>query len=157
MIVFLVNTSFYGETHDIDSNAKQKGTSSLMNEINNDLRLTIYYLSLNTLTLYPLQEKDLKNVYYEYKIEVTNSVLRDHAEELAQIDNLKLPKSSKDKANLRVFCEFISKTGIVYTFGLGVGQKGDILIDGEFYNYNKIFYDFVSDFIPYSEIKYFQN
>lgn len=155
MVVVLVTSSLYGEVYDMDSNVKKKDSSNLIGEIRNDLRLTIYYIPLNILTLYPLKEKDVKDSHYYYKIEVKNIVLRRYVEDLEKIDTLKLQKAEDTKENIRIYYEFTSKNGKIYSVGLS-GYKGDILINGDFYSHNKIFYDFVSKFIPYCEIEYFQ-
>jgi len=156
LVLPLFITYFNREVYSmVPSINKKSGLKLISGEINNDLELTIYYIRLSTLTLYPLKEEDVKDKYYDYKIEIKNNILNKYVKDLEKIDNLKLQKVNKTEENIRILCEFTSNKGKIYSIGLN-GYKGDILINGEFYNYNRFFYDFVSNFVPYCEVEYFE-
>lgn len=132
---------------------KMNPSVRLEEQIYKNLELNIYYLSFSTLTGRPINEKDLINSYHTYKITVKADALHKYIQLLNEIDNVKLKKPEKlSLIDLRLFCQFTSDEGNIYSFGLQ-GPSGYMLVNGEIYNYDRVFYDFVINFLPCDEVK----
>jgi uncharacterized membrane protein YvbJ len=67
----------------------EKALNSLSNLVEdgdtNDLRLSIYYMSISKLTLVPVSVNDLINGRYDYKITIDGSDLAEHADLLSEL------------------------------------------------------------------------
>ena len=126
----------------------------LLDEIgNNGLKLTIFFIPIDTETAIPLiKELAVKN--YKYMITVSKSVLQDYSSELNKINTIKLqkPVGFDNYLNVRVYCEFTSKKGKVFSFGL-TNESKNMLINDLVTRNNRFLYEFIIPFLPQSEVE----
>jgi|LFRM01.1.fsa_nt_gb hypothetical protein len=121
-------------------------------EINNGLRLVIYYYPLDYLIRKSFTENDLINNFYHYKTEVNTKVLKQYIDKLKKMETLNLQEPEIiTPVDVRIYGEFLTDTGKIYSFALG-GNIDNMVVNGRMYKKDIFFYEFVMEFIPVGEI-----
>ena len=138
-------------------NKQSKFEIKISEEINNGLKLVIYYYPLDYLIRKPLTENDLINDFYHYKIDVNTKVLKQYIDKLKKIETLNLQEPDIiTPVDVRIYGEFLTGIGRVYSFSLG-GNIDNMLVNGRLYKNDIFFYEFVKEFIPAGEIDKYKN
>ena len=122
---------------------------NLVEEIQEEnVTLDIYYLDYNTMTIIPLKPDLLKSNYCNYVIHVKNRILKKHIGEIEKICKLKDNKAYiQNELDLRIHCEFIKKSKIIFTISLG-GFDENVLVNGVQMQNDMIYFNFISKFLP---------
>ncbi|MDP4268061.1 MAG: hypothetical protein Q8880_11570 [Bacteroidota bacterium] len=142
MFIFLLNTQ-----------AAAAQTPKLSMDFNKliyeqNLSLTIYYVSPFKLTRAPIKTKDLENGWFEYKIIVQNYRLENYMNLLNSLNKAKFtPVKKKSYENLRIYYVFETKKKKLLSVGMW-GNDNSMFINGYEVVENKTLYDIVMPFLP---------
>lgn len=120
--------------------------------------LDLYIMRTDALYPYPLRPEDLRKDS-NYKILVDNQTLLVYEEELSRVNTIKLIEYTDDsgfhpQVPLLIYGEFIGDHGIIFSFGLSLGN--DMLINGKRVKNDVVIYDLVKHFVPASETSNFR-
>lgn len=114
------------------------------------IKLVIYYLPLDLLTIVPLSNESLMNGYYNYKIVIGTSVLENYVDILNGMKSIKLERMpGEEPFNARIFCKFADDKGKTFTFSLNGSSK--MMINQRVYENNLYFYKLILPFLPSDE------
>lgn len=114
-----------------------------------ELRLTIYYMSPYILTQWPQSERELIESGYEYKITVGRIRLREHIDLLEQVANADLtPIENESYVDARLYYAFETKKNRKIFDVCMWGSNGGIIVNGLEVEENHIFYEVVLPFLP---------
>lgn len=126
------------------------------NESINDISLTIYHLSLQSLMFFPVVSvEDLINRSSDEKIVINGSDLEEHIDLFKQIDNdilIPVKKKSSD-LDLRVYYVLENKeNGKLFDVAMW-GDENSIFVNEIEVEGNNVFYDVIIPFLPEDEAK----
>lgn len=121
----------------------------------NNLQMTIYFLSLNALTRHPLNNKDLIKSH-QYQIVVKNNKLRGYLKKLNKINEITFKKTTMRYENVRVYCKFTSQQGLIFSFSLAC-RDSRMLINGVMVENNRYMYELIKSFLPLKERLFYDN
>ena len=141
----------------------------------NDLKLTIYYKSPFTLTLFPLSVDNLvyggtaindppgkksdTNGVYDQKTIVDGIRLEEYIDLLTQISSDVLtPVTQKSSINARIYYMFENKGKKIFDVAMwgGNSEGNSIFVNGVECKENEVFYDIIMPFLPENEAKELQ-
>lgn len=108
-------------------------------------------MPLNSLTYSPLSVQQSYEGLYDYKIIVSNNILKKYVQQIEQIDQLNMKPEIDISINTRIYCEMLNNKGErVYWFAImAFGEK--MMVNGIVVENNKLFYDLIQYFLPSSE------
>lgn len=114
-----------------------------------DLSLTIYYMSPFVLLRHPLSDTQLMNGAYEHKIMIPSNKLKEHIDLLNQINNKTLrPVVFKSYQDTRLIYVFeTKKDGKILSVSIQAGYSY-MYVNGCKVKVNKLFYEIVMPFLP---------
>lgn len=118
-----------------------------------ELSLTIYYMSPDTLTNMPVSVKDLKENDYELKVTVDGKRLQEHTDLLEQLSSTTLTPVEEQGSDgfARIYYVFETKNNRnIYDVCMWNGI-GDIFVNGVEFEAQDIFYDVIMPFLPENE------
>lgn len=118
-----------------------------------ELSLTIYYMSPDILTNMPVRVKDLKENYYELKVTVSGSRLREHIDLLERVANTALTPVEEQGSDgfARLYYVFETKNNRKIFDVCMWNGKGDIFVNGVEFKAQDIFYEVIMPFLPENE------
>lgn len=114
-----------------------------------ELRLTIYYMSPYILTQWPLSKRELIEERYEYKITVSGTRLREHIDLLELVANADLtPIENESYVDARLYYAFETKKNRKIFDVCMWSSNGGIIVNGFEVEENHILYEVVLPFLP---------
>ena len=120
-----------------------------------DMRLRVYYLDpfFHTRTIQPISINELINGFDSIKtvVDVEGSSLEDYIELLRLMNrHLLVSSNSRGKVDVRIYYVFETNEGRrIFDMGMWVsGTYGNVLINGQEFEWNDIFLDIVMPFLP---------
>lgn len=115
--------------------------------LDNDLKATIYYMPLTISTAITMTIDELINGNYYYKVVVNSPALDDNIDLLEKFNSVKLQKDlSAKRFEVRVYCEFESVNGKIFSFCLDPMLR--VRINNITYNADLNFFYFIRAFVP---------
>lgn len=114
-----------------------------------ELKLTIYYMSPYVFTQWPLSERELMEKRFEYIITVNGQRLREHIDLLEQVANADLiPIEKESFVDARLYYVFETKKNRKIFSVCMWDSNGGILVNGIEVEEAPIFYEVVLPFLP---------
>lgn len=122
-----------------------------------DLSLTIYYLSPFVLLRHPLSDTQLMNGAYEHKVTISSSKLKEHTDLLNQINKATLkPVVFKSYQDTRLIYVFETMKGDrILSVSMQAGY-GYMYVNRREVKVDKLFYEVVMPFLPDDAVKEIQ-
>jgi len=114
-----------------------------------ELRLTIYYLSLYTLTIMPVSVDFLINDWYEQKITVCGDKLQEKIHYFNQVKGAKLlPTRKAGYVNARIYYVFETASGEKILDVVVCSTNFTLYVNGVEYEANVAFFNIIMLFLP---------
>jgi hypothetical protein len=116
-----------------------------------NLRLIIYYMDPNFLTMIPMSVEDLVNAEGDWvqKVVIDGSSLEEHIGLLKQVGNITLiPVKDKSYINARIYYVFKTRFNRNIFDVVMWGENQSIFVNGFEVEANGIFYDLIIPFLP---------
>jgi len=112
------------------------------------LSLTIFYMSLYSLTPHPLSSENLASRRYEDRIIIGDVTLMEYADLLKEIDSASLtPVEEESRMDARIYYVFENKYGETFEVAMW-GRNDSMFVNGNQVEEESIFYDVIMPFLP---------
>lgn len=150
ILILLTGTAFTGSRVDTRPEKAMSHLSQIIETENVDeLRLTIYYISPEVLTLVPLDVNNLLNMDDLQKIIVNGDKLKEHIDLLQQMSHeILTPVKATPRVDARNYYVFETKQGAKILSVTMWGIDGSIFVNGVAVKEDNIFYQVIMPFAP---------
>ena len=127
-----------------------------------DVILVIYYMNPFTLTRVPVSIREMTGGWYDIRIEVESNALREYIDLLEQISSdILISDSSQPTMDARIYYIFETTNGRrLFDVGMWMTSYdvgGNVLINGNMFEWNDTFADIIMPFLPDFEAQMLQD